>query len=243
VIILAATPEQLAAYDREYELPSTEDRPIVIIGGGRVGRAVGRVCRESGLSHCIVEQLSDRVRPGTNYVIGDAAERAVLEEAGIDHASAVVITTHDDDVNVYLTLYCRRLRPDIRVVARSKLERNVSTLYRAGADAVLSYAGTCSAAIWNAFRGQETLLIAEGLSVFRVTVPVQLAGKTLADAHIYRDTKCNVVAIERDGETEGNPDPHRPLPPDAMLVLIGTDEAEAAFAGTYTGRRPRAGAR
>jgi voltage-gated potassium channel len=243
VIILAATPEQLAAYDREYELPTTEDRPIVIIGGGRVGRAVGRACRESGLSCCIVEQLSERVRPGTNYVIGDAAERSVLEEAGIEHASAVVITTHDDDVNVYLTLYCRRLRPDIRVVARSKLERNVSTLYRAGADAVLSYAGTCSAAIWNEFRGEETLLIAEGLSVFRTSVPPQLAGKTLAEAHIYRDTKCNVVAIERDGETEGNPDPHRPLPDGAMLVLIGTNEAEAAFAGTYSSRRSRTAAR
>ena len=49
----------------------------------------------------------------------------------------MVITTHDDDVNVYLAIYCRRLRPDIAIVARANLDRNVSTLYRAGADAVL----------------------------------------------------------------------------------------------------------
>ena len=37
---------------------------------------------------------------------------------------AVVITTHDDDVNVYLTLYCRRLRGDIQIISRATLERN-----------------------------------------------------------------------------------------------------------------------
>jgi voltage-gated potassium channel len=74
----------------------------------------------------------------------------VLERAGIDDASAVIITTHDDDMNVYLTIYCRRLRPDMRIIGRANLDRNVTTLYRAGADAVLSYASTGANAIWNA---------------------------------------------------------------------------------------------
>jgi voltage-gated potassium channel len=240
VIIMAATPDQLEAYDRCYAIEVAEERPVVIIGGGRVGRAVGDACRRQGLSYSIVEQLQERMRPGPHYVIGDAAERSVLEEAGIESASAVVITTHDDDVNVYLTLYCRRLRPDIRIISRAKLDRNVSTLYRAGADAVLSYAGTCSAAIWNEFRGHETLLVAEGLNIFRTPVPPGLVGKTLAEAHIHSRTNCNVVAIEHGGTIEGNPDPHVPLPDGARLVVIGTDDAEAAFGATFpSGRRRR----
>jgi voltage-gated potassium channel len=238
VIILAASPVQLLAYDREYSFDSEADRPMVIIGGGRVGRAVGQAFQSAGLKYSIIEQLSERVKPGANYVIGDAANREILEEAGLDDAGAVVITTHDDDVNVYLTLYCRRLRPDIRIVSRAKRDRNVSTLYRAGADAVLSYAATCSAAIWNQFRGDETLLIADGLNVFRTPVPPQLAGVTLADAHLHHRTGCNVVAVEHDGEIRGNPDPHQPLPAGGELVMIGSDENEAAFATTFPAVAP-----
>ena len=172
-------------------------------------------------------------------MIGDAADRSVLEAAGIDEAGAVLITTHDDNVNVYLTRYCRGLRPDARIVSRSKLDRNVSTLYRAGADAVLSYAGTGSAAIWNHLRGDETVLVAQGLNVFRTPIPRELAGRTLAEAHVLRRTSCNVVAVERDGVLEGNPDPHVPLPTAGDLVLVGTDVAEARFSEEFPHARRR----
>ncbi len=88
----------------------------------------------------------------------------------------MVITTHDDDVNVYLAIYCRLLRPDIQVIARANLDRNVSTLYRAGADAVLSYASTGADAIWNKLRPEHSLLLAEGLEVFRAPASPELVG-------------------------------------------------------------------
>jgi voltage-gated potassium channel len=226
MLLLAATAEQLAAFDAKYSADAVIGHHAVIIGGGRVGRAVGSVFASGGISFTIVEQIAEREREGVRYVIGDAADRAVLTEAGLDEAGAVLITTHDDDVNVYLTRYCRGLRPDIRIVSRSRLDRNVSTLYRAGADAVLSYAGTGSAAIWNHFRGDETLLVAQGLNVFRTPIPKELAGKTLAEAHVYRRTHCNVVAVEVDGKIHGNPPADEPLPADGELVLVGTDVAE-----------------
>ena len=237
ILLLAATDEQLAAFDAEYAVHSPDTRHAVIIGGGRVGRAIGAVFDREGVSFAIVEQLEERRRPGARYVIGDAADRSVLEQAGLEEAGAVLITTHDDDVNVYLTRYCRGLRPDARIVSRSRLDRNVSTLYRAGADAVLSYAGTGSAAIWNQFRGDETLLVAQGLHVFRAPVPSELAGKTLAEAHVYRRTHCNVVAIDHGDRVEANPDANRPLPADGELVLVGTDVAESIFTDQFATER------
>ncbi len=240
ILLLAGTTEQLAAFDRAYATESPSSKNVVIIGGGRVGRAAGRAIGAEGIDFAIVEQLPERQREGVRYVIGDAADRHVLEEAGIDEAGAVLITTHDDDVNVYLTRYCRGLRPDARIISRSRLDRNVSTLYRAGADAVLSYAGTGSAAIWNHFRGDETLLVAHGLNVFRTPIPDELAGTTLADAHFYRRTQCNVVAVEADGAIRGNPDAHAPLPKDGVLVLVGTDAAEARFSEVFPHARRKA---
>ena len=127
----------------------------------------------------------------------------------------------------------------MRIVSRSRLDRNVSTLYRAGADAVLSYAGTGSAAIWNHFRGNETLLVAHGLNLFRTPIPRELAGTTLADAHVYRRTQCNVVAVESNGLIQGNPNAHIPLPNDGELILVGTDEAEASFSKAFPHARRR----
>jgi Trk K+ transport system NAD-binding subunit len=239
MLILAGTAGQIAAYDECYATHSKADNRAVIIGGGRVGRAVGAAFAAEGIEFVIVEQLAERRRDGVNYVIGDAANRSVLEEAGISDAGAILITTHDDNVNVYLTRYCRGLRPDARIVSRSKLDRNVSTLYRAGADAVLSYAGTGSAAIWNHLRGDETVLVAQGLNVFRTPIPEELAGTTLAAAHVHRRTSCNVVAVERDGVLVGNPDPHEPLPLTGELVIVGTDVAEARFSEEFPHARRR----
>ncbi len=153
----------------------------------------------------------------------------------------MVITTHDDDMNVYLTIYCRRLRPDVTIVGRANLDRNVTTLYRAGADAVLSYASTGATEVWNHLRKNDTLLVAEGLNVFRRPVPEALAGRALADAHIRRDTGCNVVAVEANGTMRGNPDAQAPLPAHGSLVLVGDPADEARYDDRYhpTKRRSR----
>ena len=239
VLLMAGTPEQLAGYDAEYAVGTAVDRPMVVIGGGRVGRAAGHAFADAGLRYRIVEQRSDRIRDPEIYVEGDAADLAVLEQAGIRDAAAVVITTHDDDVNVYLAIYCRRLRDDLRIIGRANVDRNVSTLYRAGADAVLSYASTGATAIWNHFRENDTVMVAEGLNVFRRPVPPDLAGVTLGDSHIRRHTGCNVVAIEIGGRMKGNPGVDDVLPPDGDLVLIGDAEAEARFSQRYATAPPR----
>jgi len=229
VLILAASKEQLEAYDAQYETSSEQAGSVVIIGGGRVGRAAGRAFEAAGIPHRIIEQQVDRIRDD-RYVIGDAADIAVLEAAGIRSATGVLVTTHDDDVNIYLAIYIRRLRPDMRIVARANLDRNVSTLYRAGADDVLSYASMGAAAIWNHFRGNDTLVVAEGLDVFRAPVPVSMRGKTLAGSHMRAETGCNVVAIEVDGVLIGNPGADALLEANTSLVLIGDAASQTRLA-------------
>jgi voltage-gated potassium channel len=229
VLIIAGSREQLDSYNRHFASGEESDAPVVIIGGGRVGRAAGRRMEEAGRSYRIVERLPERVRDPSKYVVGDAAAIEVLKEAGIENASSTVITTHDDDVNVYLTLYCRRLRPQMQIISRANLDRNVSTLHRAGADYVLSYASTGATAIWNQLGRNNTLVLAEGLDVFRVPVPRAIVGRSLIESRIREETGCNVVAVSRDGTTDANPDPNNLLPPDGELIVIGDSESEQRF--------------
>jgi voltage-gated potassium channel len=238
VLVLAGTREQLERYDTllggEDEAPGAgREAHVVILGGGRVGRATAHALAEAGIGYTIVEKRPERVRHESRTVIGDAADREVLEEAGIDRATSVVVTTHDDDVNIYLTLYCRRLRPEVQILGRVALDRNLSTMHRAGADFVLSYASTGATEAWNALRSDSTLLLAEGLIVFRVAIPPSLADKRLSSTDIPATTGCSVIGVVRDGSCSTAIDPTLPLPEDGELILIGDDEAEDRFLAHY----------
>jgi voltage-gated potassium channel len=113
------------------------------------------------------------------------------------------------------------------------LDRNVSTLHRAGADAVLSYASTGANAIWNHLSADNTLQLAEGLDVFRVPVPGELTGQSLEQCRIRQETGCTVVAVVDDGRFEPNPPAVRVLPSGGDLVLIGDSESEDRFLHRY----------
>ena len=148
----------------------------------------------------------------------------------------VVITTHNDDLNVYLTLYCRRLRPDVQIISRATLQRNVTTLHRAGADFVISEASLGANAIFNLLQGGDILLLAEGLDVFKVLVSPSLAGKTLAESGIRQETGCSIIAIEREGGLQVNPSADTLLAPGAELLVIGSAESQARYLDRFASR-------
>jgi Trk K+ transport system NAD-binding subunit len=206
---------------------------VLILGGGRVGRAAGAALQEAGIRYVIVEK-NPRMAAGENYVVGDAADLQVLGRAGIDEAPTAMVTTSDDPTNVYLTIYCRRLRPDIQIISRATLEHNVSTLHRAGADFVMSYASMGANAVYNILEQDDVVMVAEGLDVFRVKVPPRLVGSTLEQSGIRRATGCSVVAVETNGETIINPAADLPLPGGtAELIMVGTTDAQREFIEKY----------
>ncbi|QYG95328.1 potassium channel protein [Iamia sp. SCSIO 61187] len=229
VLILAGTEDQVSAYDGCFAVEHPEPVPVIIIGGGRVGRAAGKAFAAAGFPFRLIEQRAERIRDPETYVHGDAADLGVLNRAGLEQATAVLITTHDDDVNVYLTIYCRRLRPDVQIISRSNLERNVATITRAGADAVLSYASLGASSIWNALGDNDTVVVAEGLEVFRVPVPDGLVGRSLAESELRDRTGCTVIALARGDALHHDVDVHAPLERGVALVLIGDAASQRRF--------------
>jgi Trk K+ transport system NAD-binding subunit len=233
VLLLAGTRTQLDEYDADYGIDAPPPAYVVIIGGGRVGRAAAAALRERNIEHAIVEKVPGRAREDSRVVVGDAADLDILREAGIDRASSVIVTTHEDDVNVYLTLYCRRLRPDMLILSRSTLERNTSTLHRAGADFVLSYPSIGAHVIYNMLRESRLLFLAEGLDVFTVPMPAALAGRTLVETNLGALTGCNVLGIRRSDGMMVNANANLPLPDRGQLILIGDEAAEQRFLERY----------
>lgn len=237
VLIIAGTRDDLAIYDDQFQNPQQLQGPVLVLGGGRVGRAVAETFKQSNVPYMIVEQVPSRVPEHLNYIEGDAADFDVLDNAGLHDASGVVITSHDDDLNVYLTLYCHRLRPELQVISRASSEHNVATLYRAGADGVLSYATIGATAMWNKLGHSHRVLIAEGKELFTVPLPRSLDGLLLRDQKIFAITGCHLVGA-LDADNRLLPGIERISPNyAATLLLLGDRHAERAFRKTYLKHR------
>ncbi len=237
VLVLAGTEDQMRNYNAAFASQAVdEDAHVVIIGGGRVGRITSTNLREAGLSTTIIEKQAERVAKHPEAVIGDATHIDVLKKAGARKAGTIIITTHDDDLNISLTIFFRRLRESMQIIARCTRERNAHTLHRAGADLVLSSASMGANTIFNRIRESDNLLLAEGVLVFPSPVPVAMAGRALADSALRSETGCTVIAIEKDGQRTVNPAPDTIIPDGGKLLLIGTLEAEEKYLKLYRSR-------
>jgi Trk K+ transport system NAD-binding subunit len=235
VLLLAGTESQIATYDEVfsiYQMFRHAGDPVIIIGGGRVGSAIAKRFEERKVPYIIVEKNSRRMG-SSNVELGDAADLDVLKRAWIEKAPAVLITTHNDATNIYLTKYCRSLRPDLQIISRANTDRNVSTLHRAGADFVMSYPVLGVDLIFSFLMKHDAIMLVEGFILFRAEAPHALAGVTLAESRIRQNTGCSVVAIRNKGKLLVNPNPHEPIEKGSEMIIAGTYDNERKFFRTY----------
>ncbi len=114
----------------------------LICGFGRVGQQVARDLRAAGARYVVIDSNPESLQAAEDtsipYVEGEASDEAVLSEAGIERAKALLACVDSDADNIFITLTARELRPDLTIVARSGREEAEKKLRRAGADRVIS---------------------------------------------------------------------------------------------------------
>lgn len=238
IFVLAGTAAQIQAFNDTFTTQSKDQPKVVIVGGGRVGRATYRALKQLNVCTIVlIEKSAERVKDLPEAIIGDAMDMAVLKQAAARDATTLIITTHDDDMNVALTIFFRRLRSSWQILARATNDRNVATLLRAGADLVLSYAAMGANTLLNVLRGSDHLLLAEGVNVFPAEIPASMAGKTLRELNVRSQTGCSIIAVESGLERVVNPPADQQLPDKGRIFLVGTIQAEERFLRLFNPRR------
>jgi Trk K+ transport system NAD-binding subunit len=237
VPVVVATPEQVMSLNELLVIYDTNYDATLVIGGGKVGRAAMAALKARGLRVHLVEQdaaIAAQVGDAADQVfIGPAADRDLLQRAGLDRAPAVLLTTNDDSINIYLSVYCRKLNPELRIISRITHEKNLEAVHRAGADFVLGYSWLGAEFVFSKLQGRSLMMFGGGVELFAVRVPDKLVGKTLEESKVRARAGVNVIAVQQDGEIHTAPSSQLPLPRHAELLLVGTHEQRQRFARAF----------
>jgi len=210
-----------------------EDNALLVIGAGAVGTAAIRALKRKGLAVHVLDRdagACERVRElADEIVVGDANERTTLTLAGIEHASSVLLSTGNDAMNIYLVIYCRRLKPDLRIVSRITESRNLEAIHRAGADFAFSSAALGAKVIDSYVEGRDHVLLDHDVQAMSLPLPASLENMELSETEITAKTGLAVVAVEQNGSVITDFSNLGRLTPGTTLILLGTSKQERLF--------------
>lgn len=234
LMILVGTKAQLEAMEAlAKEKP--EDELVFILGHGRIGCAAARFLEHRPVPFILIDQYKNPHCSEHVTIIGDATSRQLLKNSGIEQAHGVIITTNNDDTNIFLVLSSRHSNPYIRIVARANDDTNIEQLYAAGADFVVSSASVGASILNNILESKESVFLTEGITIFRRPLPDALVGRTITDSQIRPLTGCSIVALELP-DTEMPlimPSPDQVLRKGMGLILIGGVQQEEQFSKAF----------
>ncbi len=237
ILVIIGRKEQLKKIDALFHDYTVNPHPVLLIGAGRVGLAAAKSLHKNGVLVNVVDQdpeVCKKVSPFCNQVFsGDASDYELLKSAGILEAPSVLLSTHDDTMNIYLASYCRQLNKDLRIVSRISEARNVDIIQKAGANFVLSYSTLGSEAVLSISKNQELTVLGEGFTLFIIPIPESLEGKSLAESSIGANTGLAVIAIKEHSEVVTLLSAQTILSHGAEIVMLGTIEMKHKFNEIY----------
>ena len=125
------------------EEPFADVRGHVIIAGyGAAGQKLAYSLREADVPFVILTLspggANDAERDAMPVLRGDYARQHTLSLAGLDRAKVLVVADDDPSMAQRVVAVARVLRPDVRIVARTRFEAEVHELAEGGADHVIS---------------------------------------------------------------------------------------------------------
>ncbi len=111
---------------------------VIVAGYGPVGRVVCDLLKQEGAKITVVE-LNPNQSPSDHwhFVYGDIRREAVLIEAGIEKADALILCVPDEDQAVTACKVARQLNPSIFIAARTNFLSKGLLATQAGADHVV----------------------------------------------------------------------------------------------------------
>lgn len=131
--------------DRGTEMAGVEkfhmENHAIIVGYGNAGKDLARMFQSKGVPCVGLDMDPDVVREEHDSDIpvfyGDGGRQEVLAHAGIAKARFLALTVRDPDRSAVTVALCRRLNPDLYIVARARNSNEADALTAAGVSEVI----------------------------------------------------------------------------------------------------------
>ncbi|PSQ29460.1 potassium transporter [Halobacteriales archaeon QS_9_67_15] len=204
----------------------------IIVGGGRVGRALAERLEDRGEEVLVVESdeaVIERLRrEGFSVKRGDGTDREVLEAVGAGNAKVIAAATADDDVNLLIGQLARNTFGVETVVARVNSPDNVDAFENLDIEAISS--GMSIA--WSMDNVIERPGIARWMTELDREGDVQevevttdsIVDETVAELQDELPDDCHLALITRDGNNR-LPHPEDRIERGDHLTFIGRKAA------------------
>lgn len=230
ILLVIGTHDELLDFRRRTVSPDKKECNSVIVAGyGAVGRSIVQRLQAKESDFTVIDQ---KEHEGLD-VVGDITREEILEKAGIEQASAIILAMNDDSTAIYASLIIKNLSPDTKIIARVNDINNAENLYRAGADYVLSLATVSGRMIFSLLVKSDLVLSSDTTYEVIRTKAAKLVGITPNVDKIRRITGATIVAIERKGKTIYEIDENIEIEPEDTIIIVGSDETVNQFRKTY----------
>jgi voltage-gated potassium channel len=148
--------------------------------------------------------VEEAARAGFAVVHGRSTRTAVLEEAGIRDAAAVVVATDTDESAVLTTLTAREHNRTATIVAAVRESENRHLIHESGADSAIISSGAAGRMLGLATDSpalvevlEDLMTVGTGMDITQREVTREQDGRPLHELHI----DAPVVAVVRGGRT------------------------------------------
>ena len=227
-LLVAGDRDELAKLNKKAEatIRHFTHNKILIVGYGLSGKAAFSVLKTKSVEVKVID-INDK--EGVN-IVGDIRDAETLQKAGINDASAMIITIQDDTMALFATLLARSMNSKTHIIVRANNIENVKKLYDAGADYVQSLATVSGRMLASSIFEDETSLAAEK-QINLVQLPAgNLSGTTLAKSNVRAETGCTILAVIREGEKISAIDPQEfKFRDQDEVIVVGTDASIRQF--------------
>lgn len=221
---------------------------VAVIGAGSVGRSITRELIHNGHDVLLIDKSArpdqtNRI-PAADWMLGDACEIAVLEQASLQDCDHVVCATGDDKVNLVVSFLAKTEFTVPRTVARVNNPRNEWLFNDSwGVDVAVSTPRLMTALVEEAVAVGDVVRLFEfqqgSVHMVEFTLPDDspYVGRRVGDIPLPVDT--TLVAILRDGRAI-TPEADEAVEAGDEVLFMCPPEAENALATTLNPQaRPR----
>lgn len=177
---------------------------IIVVGGGKVGYYLAKTLVFEGHEVLIIEKDPKKCAAisaelGSIVLQGDGAEAAIMEEAGMARADAVIAVTGGDEDNLVVCQVAKQKFNVPRAIARINNPKNEAIFKRLGIDATVSSTDAILAQIEAQIPAHSLVhlltLRAVGVTIVDAKVPPDspAIGRPIRDLNIPRDAILSLV--------------------------------------------------